>query len=533
MAWEIVVGIETHVQLLTRSKIFSGAATAFGAPPNTQASAVDIALPGVLPVLNRAALEHAVRFGLAVGATINRRSVFARKNYFYPDLPKGYQISQYELPVVQGGSLNVLLDDRDKAVRLTRAHLEEDAGKSLHEEALQAHGVRGRGMTGIDLNRAGTPLLEIVSEPDLRGAQEAVAYARALHALVVWIGICDGNMQEGSFRCDANVSVRRRGEKALGTRCELKNLNSFRFMERAIEFEARRQIEILEDGGRVEQETRLYDAERDETRAMRTKEEAQDYRYFPDPDLLPVVISDQFIATVEQHLAKTGTPQSKRVAYALTYGSELAPTELAALTQSRETANYFDEVMKDLTARGCASCAKSVVNFITGEMAARLNETGVSIADAPVKPTVLAQLVSHVAAQQIPVSTAKKIFPQLWDNSQKTVRELLADLDKAPKVPQAMDIVKALFTAAPETSAGTVGATATATVSIANLWQLTDSSEVERVIDDVLKANAKQVADYRAGKEKAFNALVGQVMKATRGKANPAQVNEILRRKLG
>src|SRR4051812_3881716 len=330
MAWEIVVGIETHVQLLTRSKIFSAAASAFGALPNTQASAVDIALPGTLPVLNRAAVEHAIRFGLAVGATINRRSIFARKNYFYPDLPKGYQISQYEAPIVQGGSIRI----GEKIVRLTRAHLEEDAGKSLHEAV--------RGLSGIDLNRAGTPLLEIVSEPDMRGAKEAVAYARALHTLVVWIGICDGNMQEGSFRCDANVSVRKEGDDKLGTRCELKNLNSFRFMERAIEFEARRQIELLEDGNSVVQETRLYDPERDETRSMRTKEDAQDYRYFPDPDLLPLVISDALLTSAKDALAQTGTPETRAVTYALKYGTELSAQDRAGLTQSREIADYFD-----------------------------------------------------------------------------------------------------------------------------------------------------------------------------------------------
>jgi len=310
MAWEVVVGIETHAQLATRSKMFSGASSAFGAAPNTQASAVDIALPGVLPVANRAALEHAIRFGLAVKGTIQRRSIFARKNYFYPDLPKGYQISQYESPIVQGGSLRIMVEGKEKTIRLTRAHLEEDAGKSLHEGLLHSHEVLGHGMSGIDFNRAGTPLLEIVSEPVLVGAKQAVAYARALHALVMWIGICDGNMQEGSFRCDANVSVRHAGDKELGTRCEIKNLNSFRFMERAIEFEAKRQIELLEEGGSVVQETRLYDPERDETRAMRTKEDAQDYRYFPDPDLLPLAVSEQMIRDIESSMPEL--PDAKR-----------------------------------------------------------------------------------------------------------------------------------------------------------------------------------------------------------------------------
>ncbi|TMG81087.1 MAG: Asp-tRNA(Asn)/Glu-tRNA(Gln) amidotransferase subunit GatB, partial [Betaproteobacteria bacterium] len=327
-AWQVVVGLETHAQLLTKSKIFSAAATAFGAPPNSQTSAVDIALPGVLPVLNRTAVEHAIRFGLAVGATINRRSIFARKNYFYPDLPKGYQISQYETPIVQGGSLRIAAGDAEKEIRLTRAHLEEDAGKSLHEDF--------HGMSGIDLNRAGTPLLEIVSEPDLRGANEAVAYARALHALVMWIGICDGNMQEGSFRCDANVSVRRPGE-ALGTRCEIKNLNSFRFMERAIEYEARRQIELLEDGGRVAQETRLYDPQRDETRSMRTKEEAHDYRYFPDPDLLPLVVTEEQIGRIRDTLPEL--PEARRVRFERQYG--LPSYDARVLTASRAAADYY------------------------------------------------------------------------------------------------------------------------------------------------------------------------------------------------
>src|SRR4051812_19098559 len=415
MAWEIIVGMETHAQLLTRSKIFSAAPTAFGAPPNTQASAVDIALPGTLPVLNRAAVEHAIRLGLAIGATINRRSIFARKNYFYPDLPKGYQISQYESPIVQGGSLRIAASEGEKTIRLTRAHLEEDAGKSLHEDF--------RGMSGIDLNRAGTPLLEIVSEPELRGAKEAVAYARALHALVVWIGICDGNMQDGSFRCDANVSVRRPGEP-LGTRCELKNLNSFRFMERAIEFEARRQIELLEDGGRIEQETRLYDPERDETRSMRTKEEAHDYRYFPDPDLLPLVISDELINAAKAQLANTGTPESARSAYAAAYGTELSPQDLAGLTQSRETADYFRRLMDELQRNGFTSAAKIAVNFVLGELAARLNEAGIPISKAPIEPPVLAGLIAHVVRKDISISTAKKLFPQLWENSEKTVGEL-------------------------------------------------------------------------------------------------------------
>jgi len=524
VSWEVVVGIETHAQLLTKSKIFSAASTAFGAPPNTQASAVDIALPGVLPVLNRAAVEHAIRFGLAIGATINRRSIFARKNYFYPDLPKGYQISQYELPIVQGGSLRIPLgNEGDKTIRLTRAHLEEDAGKSLHEDF--------RGMSGIDLNRAGTPLLEIVSEPDLRGAKEAVAYARALHALVVWIGICDGNMQEGSFRCDANVSVRHPGG-ALGTRCEIKNLNSFRFMERAIEFEARRQVELIEDGGKVVQETRLYDPDRDETRSMRSKEDAQDYRYFPDPDLLPLVIQDELLDSSKERLAETGTPEQKRLAYALAYGSALTPQDLIGLTQSRQTAEYFDKVMEAFAGEQEAAAAKIGANFILGEMAAQLNEAAISIDKAPVRPAALQGLIAHVMKNQIPISTAKKIFPKLWENSGRTVGELLPQIKSAPTPPMGADIISVFFYVAPDTLAGELNATSTATVSIANLWQISDAGEIEKAVDDVLKANAKQVEDYRAGKEKAFNSLVGQVMKATKGKANPAQVNEILRRKL-
>jgi len=476
MAWEVVIGIETHAQLLTRSKIFSGAATAFGAAPNTQASAVDIALPGVLPVLNRAALEHAIRFGLATGATINRRSVFARKNYFYPDLPKGYQISQYERPIVQGGSLKIPAGDGEKIIRLTRAHLEEDAGKSLHEDF--------HGMTGIDLNRAGTPLLEIVSEPDLRGAPEAVAYARALHALVVWIGICDGNMQEGSFRCDANVSVRKAGAAALGTRCEIKNLNSFRFMERAIEFEARRQIEILEDGGRIEQETRLYDAERDETRAMRSKEDAQDYRYFPDPDLLPLVVPDEAVERIRGAMPEL--PEARRSRLVREYG--LASYDAALLTASRATADYFEAMVK---ASGVEP--KLCANWQTGALNASLNEAGLEIAASRVAADSLAQLLKRIADGTLSGKMAKEVFDAMW---------------------------------AGEGDAETI-------IAQRGLRQISDAGAIEKAVDEVLAANARQVADYRAGKDKAFNSLVGQVMKATRGKANPAQVNEILKRKLG
>jgi aspartyl-tRNA(Asn)/glutamyl-tRNA(Gln) amidotransferase subunit B len=473
--WEVVVGIETHAQLLTRSKLFSGASTTFGAPPNTQASAVDIALPGALPVVNRAAVEHAIRFGLAVKGTINRRSIFARKNYFYPDLPKGYQISQYELPIVQGGEVRFLVGEAEKSVHLTRAHLEEDAGKSLHDDF--------HGMTGIDLNRAGTPLLEIVSEPELRGAKEAVAYARALHALVVWIGICDGNMQEGSFRCDANVSVRRPGAK-LGTRCEIKNLNSFRFMERAIEFEARRQIELLEEGRSVVQETRLYDPDRDETRSMRTKEDAQDYRYFPDPDLLPLVVTEQMIEKIRADLPEL--PDAKRERFALEY--RLPAYDATLVTASRAAGDYFEALAK---ASGVE--AKLCANWQAGELSAALNRAGLQIEDSRIGAAALGLLLKRIADGTVSGKTAKAVFDAMW---------------------------------AGEGSADEI-------IERRGLRQISDAGEIEKLVDEVLAANARQVQDYRAGKEKAFNSLVGQVMKATRGKANPAQVNELLKRKLG
>jgi aspartyl-tRNA(Asn)/glutamyl-tRNA(Gln) amidotransferase subunit B len=475
MAWEVVVGIETHAQLATRSKMFSGAATAFGAAPNSNASAIDIALPGVLPVANRAAVAHAVRFGLAVKATINRRSVFARKNYFYPDLPKGYQISQYELPIVQGGEVRIPVDDREKSIRLTRAHLEEDAGKSLHEDF--------HGMTGIDLNRAGTPLLEIVSEPELRGAKEAVAYARVLHALVTWIGICDGNMQEGSFRCDANVSVRRAGDSGLGTRCEIKNLNSFRFMERAIEYEARRQIELLEEGRSVEQETRLYDAERDETRSMRTKEDAQDYRYFPDPDLLPLVVEEELIRGLKDELPEL--PDARRERFMREY--RLPAYDAGVLTASRGAADYFEALVK-----GSGAEPKLCANWQMGELAAALNRDERDIASSPVTPGMLAGVVRRVSDGTISGKAAKQVFEAMWQ----------------------------------------LGGGADDIIEREGLRQVSDAYAIEKVVDEVLAANARQVADYRAGKEKAFNSLVGQVMKATRGKANPAQVNDILKKRL-
>ena len=479
MAWEIVVGIETHAQLATRSKIFSGASTAFGAPPNTQASAVDIALPGVLPVLNGGVVELAIRFGLAVGATIAPRSVFARKNYFYPDLPKGYQISQYELPVVQGGALEIALpgntNSATKTVRITRAHLEEDAGKSLHEDF--------HGMSGIDLNRAGTPLLEIVTEPDLRGAKEAVAYARALHALVRWIEICDGNMQEGSFRCDANVSVRKVGDDKLGTRCEIKNLNSFRFMEKAIEFEARRQVEILEDGGRIVQETRLYDPDRDETRSMRSKEDAQDYRYFPDPDLLPLVIPAEEVEAIRARMPEL--PAQKRVRYAAQFG--LAAYDVMLLTESREKAAYFEQAVS-----GYGATAKLAANWLNGEIASRLNDEGREFDAVPVPPRRLAGLLARIQDDTVSQKAAKDVLAEMW------VGEGEAD----------------------------------AIIEVKGLKQISDSGAIERLVDEVLAANVRQVEDFRAGREKAFNSLVGQVMKQSKGKANPAQVNEVLRSRL-
>ncbi|MBZ0145356.1 MAG: Asp-tRNA(Asn)/Glu-tRNA(Gln) amidotransferase subunit GatB, partial [Rhodocyclaceae bacterium] len=461
--WEIVIGLETHAQLNTASKIFSGASTAFGAAPNSQACAVDIALPGVLPVLNRGAVERAIRFGLAVGGAIALRSVFARKNYFYPDLPKGYQISQYELPVVSGGSLAIRVSSggtaTEKTVRLTRAHLEEDAGKSLHEDF--------HGKSGIDLNRAGTPLLEIVSEPDMRSASEAVAYARALHALVRWIGICDGNMQEGSFRCDANVSVRPVGSDVLGTRREIKNLNSFRFLQQAIEYEARWQIETLEDGGHIVQSTVLFDPATGQTRAMRSKEEAHDYRYFPDPDLLPLVISPAWIEEVRAAMPEL--PEEMKARFVSDYG--LSAYDAAALTAARETADFFEQAV----AAAGAGNAKACANWVMGELAARLNREEKDTADAPVTPQQLAGLVARIADGTISGKIAKEIFDALWNGE---------------------------------------GQDADAIIEAKGLKQISDSGALEKLIDDVLAANPKSVEEFRAGKEKAFNALVGQAMKA-------------------
>ncbi|PTQ93684.1 aspartyl/glutamyl-tRNA(Asn/Gln) amidotransferase subunit B [Nitrosomonas nitrosa] len=477
MQWEIVIGLEIHAQLSTRSKIFSGASTAYGAQPNTQACGIDIALPGVLPVLNYGAVERAVKFGVAVGAKINSPSIFARKNYFYPDLPKGYQISQYEIPVVEGGSIKIQVGDAEKTVRLTRAHLEEDAGKSLHEDF--------HGMSGIDLNRAGTPLLEIVSEPDMRSSTEAVAYAKALHTLVRWTGICDGNMQEGSFRCDANVSVRPRGTETLGTRCEIKNLNSFRFLEKAIDFEARRQIEILEEGGHIRQETRLYDAQRDETRTMRSKEDAHDYRYFPDPDLLPLAISEEWIEQIKASLPEL--PEVRRHRYIRDFG--LTNYDAGVLTSAREMADYFEMTVKQLPMQ-----AKLCANWIMGDVSGRLNKENIEITQCPVSPGQLAGLLLRISDGTISGKSAKDVFESMWQGEQ--------------------------------------GGDADAIIAAKGLKQISDDSEIERLIDEVLATFPQQVADYRSGKEKAFNSLVGQVMKATKGKANPGQVNSILKKKL-
>jgi aspartyl-tRNA(Asn)/glutamyl-tRNA(Gln) amidotransferase subunit B len=488
MQWEVVIGLETHAQLQTQSKIFSGASTRFGAQPNTQACAVDLALPGVLPVLNRQAVEHAIRFGLAVGAKISPASIFARKNYFYPDLPKGYQISQFEIPVVVGGQLEILVGDEVKVVELTRAHMEEDAGKSVHEDGFT--GPHGEASSGIDLNRAGTPLLEIVTEPVMRSAVEAVAYAKALHGLVVWLGVCDGNMQEGSFRCDANVSVRPKGQVEFGTRCEIKNLNSFRFLEEAIQYEVRRQIELIEDGGTVVQETRLYDPDKQETRSMRSKEDANDYRYFPDPDLLPVVIDQAWIADVRSQMP--ALPAQLRERWQRDFG--LSAYDAQLLTQDRDTAKLFETLLTLVD----KSLAKAAANLITGEFASALNRAGMATADAPLKAEHLAPILARIADGTISNKIAKDIFAILWEDV--VAGKPLSSVD---------EIIEAK-----------------------GLKQISDSGALEAMIDQVLVANQKSVEEFRSGKEKAFNALVGQIMKASQGKANPGQVNELLRKKL-
>jgi aspartyl-tRNA(Asn)/glutamyl-tRNA(Gln) amidotransferase subunit B len=473
--WETVIGLEVHAQLATRSKIFSGSPTAYGAPPNAQANLVDLGYPGTLPVLNREAVRMAVKFGLAIGAAVARRSVFARKNYFYPDLPKGYQISQYELPVVARGAIEILLEDgARKLVGVTRAHLEEDAGKSLHEGLGRA--------SGIDLNRAGTPLLEIVSEPDLRSAREAVAYMKKVHTLVRYLEICDGNMQEGSFRCDANVSVRRRGESAFGTRCEIKNLNSFRYVERAINHEVERQVELIEGGGRVVQETRLYDPDRNETRPMRSKEEANDYRYFPDPDLLPLVIDEAFVEDVRAGLPEL--PDAKAARFAREHG--LSEYDAGVLTASREMAAYYEAV-----AAGAGE-PKLAANWVMGELSGFLNRDGLDIADSPVGAAALADMLKRIVDGTISGKLAKDVFEAMWSERKG----------------------------------------ADAIIEAKGLKQITDTGAIEQAIAAVMAANPGQLADYRAGKDKLFGFFVGQVMKATAGKANPAQLNQLLKRML-
>jgi aspartyl-tRNA(Asn)/glutamyl-tRNA(Gln) amidotransferase subunit B len=472
--YEVVIGIETHAQLSTASKIFSGSSTAFGAAPNTQASAVDLALPGTLPVMNRGAVERAIRFGLAVGAKVAPLSIFARKNYFYPDLPKGYQISQYEIPVVQGGEVQIAIGEVKKTIHLTRAHLEEDAGKSLHEDY--------HGMTGIDLNRAGTPLLEIVSEPDMRSAEEAVAYARELHKTVTWLGICDGNMQEGSFRCDANVSVRKPGA-ALGTRREIKNLNSFKFMQQAIDFEVQWQIDRLEDGLKIEQATVLFNPDSGETRAMRSKEDAHDYRYFPDPDLPPLVIAPEWVARVKGELPELPGAMAAR----FERDDGLSADDAAMMTQSLAFARYYE------AARDACKQPKLVANWLMGEVSKRLNAQDTDIGAAPVAPAQLAALIARVADGTISNNGARQVFDALWLGEAKEVDALIA---------------------------------------AKGLKQMNDTGALDAIVEQVLAANAKSVEEFRAGKDKAFNALVGQVMKASGGKANPAQAGELLRKKL-
>jgi aspartyl-tRNA(Asn)/glutamyl-tRNA(Gln) amidotransferase subunit B len=475
MQWETVIGLEIHAQLATTSKIFSGAATAYGAPPNTQACAIDLGLPGVLPVLNEEAVRMACKLGLAIGATVAPRSVFARKNYFYPDLPKGYQISQYELPIVHHGHLQIEIDGQEKTIGITRAHLEEDAGKSLHEDF--------QGLSGIDLNRAGTPLLEIVSEPDMRSPKEAIAYMKKLHSLVRYLEICDGNMQEGSFRCDANVSVRPQGQAALGTRAEIKNLNSFRFVERALNFEIERQISLLESGGKVVQETRLYDAERNETRSMRAKEEANDYRYFPDPDLLPLMVEPAFLAQVKTSLPEL--PDEKKHRFMQQYG--LSRYDADVLTSSRELADYYEATVKlsDSEAKLCA-------NWVMGDLAAFLNKFNLEIDKTKVSAAQLANLLRRITDNTISGKIAKEIFEAMWNGEGE----------------------------------------ADAIIEQRGLKQVTDVSAIERVIEEVMANNPQQVEEYRQGREKLFGFFVGQVMKVSKGKANPGQVNELLKKKL-
>ena len=476
MEWETVIGLEIHTQLRTKSKIFSGAATAYGAEPNTQACAVDIALPGVLPVMNREAARMAVKFGLAIGAKINKTSIFDRKNYFYPDLPKGYQISQLELPIVGEGSITINVDGNKKVIGVTRAHLEEDAGKSLHEDY--------HGMTGIDLNRAGTPLIEIVSEPDMRSAAEAVAYLKSIHSLVRYLDICDGNMQEGSFRCDANVSVRVKGQQEFGTRAELKNINSFRFVEKAIEIEVERQIDILESGGRVVQETRLYDSEKNQTRSMRSKEEANDYRYFPDPDLPQMVLDDSFIEEIRAELPEL--PDARCERFISEYG--LSDYDAQSLTSNRELADYYEQAVAILPAQ-----PKLIANWVNGELAAGLNRENISITESPVTASMLGELVTRIDDNTISGKIAKEVFEAIW-NGEGNADEIIEKR---------------------------------------GLKQISDDSAIEPIIDEILANNMNQVEQYKGGNTKLLGFFVGQVMKATQGKANPKQVNQLLRKKLG
>jgi aspartyl-tRNA(Asn)/glutamyl-tRNA(Gln) amidotransferase subunit B len=477
MSFETVIGLEIHAQLATRTKIFSSAATAYGAPPNAQANLVDLGYPGVLPVLNAEAVRMAVKFGLAIGATVAQRSVFARKNYFYPDLPKGYQISQYEKPIVALGTLEIVMDDGTrKTVGITRAHLEEDAGKSLHEDFA--------GASGIDLNRAGTPLLEIVSEPDMRSAKEAVAYMKKIHTLVRYLEICDGNMQEGSFRCDANVSVRPVGQEKLGTRCEIKNLNSFRYVEKAINYEVARQIEIIEGGGSIRQETRLFDPDKGETRTLRSKEEANDYRYFPDPDLLPVAVDAAFIEAVRKTLPEL--PDQKAARYSEKFG--LSAYDAGVLTASREMGDFYETLLAELK----GGHEKLASNWVMGELSGALNKHGLEITGSRIDAKRLAGLLARIVDETISGKIAKEVFEQMWEQ----------------------------------------GEDADAIIAAKGLKQITDTGAIEQVIDEVMAANPKQLADYRSGKDKLFGFFVGQVMKVTAGKANPAQVNDLLKRKL-
>lgn len=487
--YEVVIGFETHAQLATQSKIFSRASTAFGAEPNTQACAVDMALPGTLPVMNKKAVECAIRLGLALGSHIAPRSIFARKNYFYPDLPKGYQISQFEIPVVQGGEVSFFLGDEKKTIRLVRAHLEEDAGKSLHEDFI--------GQSGIDLNRAGTPLLEIVTEPDIRSTEEAVAYAKTLHQIVTWIGICDGNMQEGSFRCDANVSVRKPGQP-LGTRREIKNLNSFKNMQLAIDYEIRWQIEEIEDGRRIQQATVLFDPDTGETRSMRTKEDAADYRYFPDPDLPPLVVAPEWVEQVRADMPEL--PRAMAARFVEQYG--LPEYDATTLTQSQAMAAYFED-----TARAC-NAPKLASNWIMGEISRRLNTEEIGMEAAKVSSAQLAALIQRIGDGTISNNAAKQVFDELWTHPTATGEAMSVELTTSPI--EAIDSI----------------------IKAKGLEQMNDTGALEKIIDDVIAANAANVEQYRAGKEKAFNALVGQIMKASKGKANPAQVNEKLKARL-